>query len=172
MFSACIEQETDHGKQQRIDHFSSTDHQCNSPLAEIYPLWWPSLSTMKKSQTPLQCQALSRLHRLPYKALQSFQRESCTPKGLKWRIGHFVKSNNGCAVLFTSQRSKRMQRYPPRTLSHPYRSAKACVINHSVSFVPCLTSRTFTGLTCLVTLLPLPVKCYERRRSTCSDHPT
>lgn len=31
------------------DHFFSTGHQCSSPLAEMYPLLWPSLSTMKKS---------------------------------------------------------------------------------------------------------------------------
>ena len=31
------------------DHLFSAVHQCNSPLAEMYPLLWPSLSTMKTS---------------------------------------------------------------------------------------------------------------------------
>jgi hypothetical protein len=42
-------QETDHDNRYRNDHFSRTGHQCNSPLAEMYPLLWPSLSSMKKS---------------------------------------------------------------------------------------------------------------------------
>jgi hypothetical protein len=42
-------EEPDHDNQHGNDHFSSTGHQCNSPLAERYPLLWPSLSTMKKS---------------------------------------------------------------------------------------------------------------------------
>ena len=48
-FSEGFGQEPDHDNKYRPDHFSSTGHQCNLPLAEMYPLLCPALSTMKKS---------------------------------------------------------------------------------------------------------------------------